>query len=116
MIELCEEMKKLRNKLDKLGIAWTDNSFIMPEDELEKMVSLGLKREFCDITMYRTYFIINDIEYSVINGYNSYGGYSPFLDRNLGLLEIMAETINNGNPCGNMTADDIINLIFKEGK
>ena len=109
-------MQKLRDKLDEMGIAWTDASYIMPEDEIEKMMALGFKKQFCDITMYRTYFIINDIEYSVINGYNSYGGYSPFLDRNLGLLEIMAEPINNGEPCGHMTADDIINLIFKEDK
>ena len=110
MIEMCEEMKKLRDKLDKLGIVWHDETTSTPENVIEEMVRKGCKRQYCEVTIYRTHFIINDVKYSVINGFGTYGGYEPFSDQNNGLLEMMAE--NDGDPVGWLTADDVINKIF----
>lgn len=51
-------------------------------------------------------------QYSVINGFGTYGGYDPMYDRNTGLLEMMSANINGGDSCGYLTADDIIKTIF----
>lgn len=115
-MKMCDEMIKLRKKLDEIGIAWQDNSYSTPENVVEELVRLGHERQYCDVTIYRTHFIINDVRYSVINGYGTYGGYDPFLDKNDGLLEVMTETLNGGDPIGYMTADDLIKTIFGRKK
>lgn len=113
-MKMCEEMQKLRDRLDKIGIVWEDASSSTPEPIIEEMVRAGLERRYCDVTIYRTHFTINDINYSVIYGYGTYGGYDPVFDKDGGLLELWAKNYNNDEPCGYMTADDVIKAIFKE--
>lgn len=115
-MKMCDEMIKLRKKLDEIGVAWQDDSYSTPENVVEELVRLGHERRYCDVTIYRTHFIINDVRYSVINGYGTYGGYDPFLCKNDGLLEMMTETLNGGDPVGYMTADDVIKTIFGRKK
>ena len=115
-MKMCKEMQKLRDKLDEIGIVWEDASSSTPEKIIEDMVRDGFLRRYCDVAIFRTHFTINDVKYSVIYGYGTYGGYEPVFDKDYGVLEVWAETINNGDPCGHMTADDVIKAIFEEGK
>lgn len=90
-IEMCDEMKCLRAFLDKKGISWIDDSDDSDDD--------------IDI-IYRTKFEVNDDNISVIFGHGTYGGVAVFDDSiNHGRLEMM---INNNEPEGWLTADDII--------
>lgn len=92
---MCEEMIKLRQMLDDAGINWVDAS-----DEID----MGFKLCF----IHRTRFEINGNQYSVINGYGTYGGYYSFGPVNEGLLEIMGEGVNNGEPLGWLTAEEVL--------
>lgn len=91
-MEVVEEMKKLRELLDKRGIAWQDNS-----------------EESDEITGYwicRTRFKFNELEVSCINGRGTYGGFygcNPD-DGNQGLLEVWIEGFE---PIGWQTADEV---------
>lgn len=91
ILEQCEEMLKLRKTLDDLGIEWYDCS-----------ESTG----FCPIN--RTHFKFKGHEFSVINGFGTYGGLNIFNNKNLGLLEMMIDT---RDPIGYLTAEDIIKRI-----
>lgn len=51
--------------------------------------------------------------WSVINGFGTYGGFGLLGEKNKGLLELWAEQVNDGTPLGNLTADDVINLMEK---
>ena len=59
-MKICDEMQKLRDGLDKLGIAWEDRS----------------KDGYLPIE--RTWFYVCGFKWSVIHGYGSYGGWSVF--------------------------------------
>ena len=115
MKEMCQEMIKLRAKLNILGIQWFDCSDPIKYRKIScdsyKESNLLIKRK-CDehdFGIDRTKFYIDDIEFSVINGFCTYGGYRPFFDDdNKGLLELM---IGSNNPYGDLTADDIIEII-----
>ena len=48
---------------------------------------------------------------SVINGYGTYGGYSVFEHSNKGLLEVMSGILNDGEPIGFLTADELIKIL-----
>ena len=91
---VCDEMKKLREMLDKKGIKWMDYS-----DEL-----IEEKGYF----MCRTRFLFNDKYWSVINGFGSYGGVDFETGINDGLLEVYSvgmETI------GFLTAKEVMAII-----
>lgn len=106
---LCDEMIKLRNRLTRMGIPWIDRSHIVTDDELEKLHSLGFPPEFIDTTIYRTNFEYAGIRFSVINGFSTWGGYSPSRDLNEGTLEVLrcdTEEIDGG-----FTADEVIKLL-----
>lgn len=90
---MCEEMIKLRKWLDKQGIKWWDKSETYDE------------RFF----IHRTKFIVDDREFSVINGYGTYGGISSQYRKNVGLLEMWVDY--KGEPKGYLTADDVIREI-----
>jgi len=42
-MKMCEEMQKLRDRLDKIGIVWEDASSSTPEPIIEKWYVMVLK-------------------------------------------------------------------------
>lgn len=108
---MCEEMKKLREMLTERGIEWKDASAIVPDEVIQQSIAYGIDKYHADSTIYRTHFETGGNKYSVIYGYGSYGGYNPFNGDDPELLECMTSALNGGEPVGNMTAADIINVI-----
>ena len=92
---ICDEMKKLREWLDKEGIKWED----------------ATDKDYCFGWMARTHFTYKDNFVSVINGYGSYGGFSRFEPHNKDLLEMM---IGENEPIGYLTADQVITNLEKQ--
>ena len=92
-MKICEEMSKLRQYLDDKGIEWVDAS---SNDSL---------------WICRTHFELNGLRWSVVNGYGTYGGIRIFDENNQGLLELMTNSVNNGEPIGWLTADNVIGYI-----
>ena len=88
---IVEEMKKLREYLDDHKIQWEDDS-----------------SELGCFWMCRTHFTVRKNFWSVINGYGSYGGFDTFSPKNKGLLELMTNEVNGGEPVGYLTADEVI--------
>ena len=86
-----EEMVKLRQMLDDECITWEDASNL-------------------DYPMNRTHFRHRGCDWSVIHGYGSYGGYSLFTDDE-GLLEMMSDACNDGNPIGWLTAEEVMEYV-----
>lgn len=111
MTEMCNEMQKLRDKLDERGIKWDDVSSITSEEQIMQLMQRGIVRNYAEMTMWRTHFEVDGIKYSVINGYGSYGGYDPFTGKNYGLLECMTDKVNGGDPVGHLTADEVMVII-----
>lgn len=97
---ICEEMQKLRDALDKMGVEWVDASDEWKTGKYDTCIS--------DFYICRTHFNYNGKRYSVINGYGSFGGYDMFSDDNKNLLEIM---FPNNEIEGYLTAEDVLNLI-----
>lgn len=97
-MKICQEMQNLRNKLNTLGIQWTDYS----------------DRNYITYPICRTRFKINGFEYSVINGFGTYGGINVLTRRNQGLLEIMSDNINGGEPVGWLTATEVMEMLKDE--
>lgn len=91
----CKEMAQLRNYLDYLGIDWEDNS------------STGS----LDVVVERTRFEIRGSLVSIIHGYGTYGGYDVYSQRDEGLLEIMTELYNNGEPEGSLSAEEVGTIV-----
>lgn len=82
-----EEMRGLRFLLDMFGISYEDNSSLydfMPE-----------------INIYRTAFAYGGYDWSVISGHGTYGGEN-------GLLEVMSNAINDGDPIGGLEAAEVL--------
>lgn len=93
---MVEEMIKFRKLLDDRGIKWEDKSD--PEIQLYRID--------------RTHFWYRNYHYSVINGYGTYGGILYPDDRgNCGLLEVMSNAINDGEPEGWLTAEGVMKLV-----
>lgn len=111
-ITLCDEIIKLRDMLDAKGVEWTDASTIESDEHIERMLKQEIPLEYCDTTVYRTHFEMFGLEFSVINGYSTYGGYSPTRDTNDGLLEFMGLSIDNYD-CnyGFLTAQDVFDKL-----
>lgn len=110
IMQICEEMVKLRKMLDAKGIVWIDKTCVTPDEVMSKMKELmpDVEEKYFDATIFRTHFAHNGNRYSVIFGYGTYGN-------NENLLELMADCINNGEPVGYMTADEVLQLVLKEG-
>ena len=92
-LEICKEMIKLRKYLDEEGIEWLDAS---SHDRL---------------WICRTHFEINGFRWSVVNGYGTYGGSEVLNENNQGLLELMCNYVNGGEPVGWLKAYDVIDYI-----
>lgn len=97
---MVEEMIKFRKMLDDRGIEWVDKSD--PESQLYRID--------------RTHFWYRNYHYSVINGYGTYGGNLYPNNGNGGLLEVMSNAINDGEPEGWLTAEDVMKLVIEEVK
>ena len=89
----CKEMEKLREALTANDIIWTDAS-----DE-------GL------LPITRTHFEYKGYKWSVIHGHGTYGGFS-LLEPDAGLLEIMSNAVDDGNPMGWLTAEEVMDLVL----
>jgi hypothetical protein len=85
-----QEMIKLRQMLDDMGIEWEDVSSHYKFDE-----------SLIDLSIYRTHFEHKDRHISVIIGHGTYGG-------DKGLLEMWD---GNGEPEGWLTAEEVIERI-----
>lgn len=109
-MRLCEEMKKLRQWLSDNDIVWFEQSSIMSEKKIDYLMHIcgGTERAYFDTSIYRTHFIINGELWSVINGFGTYGGFEPYVNKNYGMLELR---IGDNNPMGWLSADDIIEMI-----
>lgn len=113
-MKMCEEMIKLRKLLTEHNIEWHDVSVIANEKVIDMLVNnFGQERQYCDTTIYRTHFDANGSQYSVISGFGTYGGFDPVENKDYGLLECM---IDDNDPKGWLTADDIIKLINGENE
>lgn len=86
----CEEMKKLRNYLDRNEISWTDNS---------------------DTELCRTRFEIGKVNISVIHGRSTYGGIDGLLE-----LAMWDEKGGSIDPTGWLSAKDVICVIKELGE
>lgn len=86
-----QEMIKLRQMLDNMGIEWEDVSC---KDVSSYYVTI-------DLSIYRTHFEYKGRHISVITGHGTYGG-------NEGLLEMWD---GNGEPEGWLTAKKVIERI-----
>lgn len=97
MMTICDEMKKLRSILDMYGIKWEDAS-----EQFESHTP-----EF-DVWICRTWFEINGILFSAINGFGTYGGYNDMRNiGNKGLLELMYED----EPDGYLSAVEVMEIV-----
>lgn len=89
------EMERLRMLLDYNGLVWADKS----DNKIPEMA------------IERTHLYFGGVLCSIIHGYGTYGGYNTFTGHDEGLLELMCEKVNDGEPLGELTADDVIVII-----
>lgn len=103
-MEVVEEMKKLRELLDKKGIKWQDHSDDFGESEIK-----------CN-WICRTWFKVEGKRVSCINGLGTYGGCTAFdgFEKNRGLIEMMIW--GEGDPIGYLTAEECIEILEKTFK
>lgn len=93
---MTHEMKLFREMLDAEHIKWRDassQSFELPMD--------------------RTHFEHRGYFWSVIHGFGSYGGRSSLYDDE-GLLELMSDAVNKGEPIGFLTAEQAMQYVRGE--
>lgn len=95
---MCEQMKLFREMLDNKGIKWEDGSVM-------QTLPIG------DMSIERTWFTHRDCEWSVIHGFGTMGGYD-FFKPDGGLLELMSDLVNNGEPKGWLTAEETMELVL----
>ena len=89
---MTKEMELLRKMLDDNNIEYDDNS------------QHGL------FWITRTQFNYRGYYWSVIHGFCTYGGYSTF-EKDKGLLELMSDAVNNGEPIGFLTAKEVFSYV-----
>lgn len=96
---MVEEMTKLRKLLTEHGIEWHDSS-TPPEYTIQ---------------IDRTHFDYKGFNWSVINGFGTYGGIGIFRNKkNMGLLELMSNAINDGEPIGYLTAAQVMDYVLQQ--
>ena len=98
---MVEEMLKLRKLLTEHGIEWHDAS-TPPGYNLQ---------------IDRTHFEYRGFNWSVINGFGTYGGIGIFRNKeNMGLLELMSNAVYDGEPIGYLTAAQVMDYVLQEEK
>lgn len=100
---MTEEMAKFRKLLNDNMVPWHDAS---------KINQFEAPYAPCNTDIYRTHFEWRGYKWSVINGFGSYGGWNSIDQKNKGLLELMSEAVNGGEPVGYLTADEAIKLVL----
>ena len=90
---MTHEMKLLREMLDAEHIEWHDAS----------SETLGL-------VIHRTHFDHRGYWWFVIHGFGTYGGPSRLYD-DKGLLELMSDAVNKGEPIGFLTAKEVMEYV-----
>lgn len=110
-MQICSEMQKLRNYLDGHHIEWVDCS--TDGDVIIGCMKNAPDFKDSDFSMERTHFIYKDKEWSVIHGYGSYGGWHRVQDKkdDCGMLEVMSEAVNKGEPLGWLKSEEVIKLM-----
>lgn len=93
---MVDEMLKLRDLLTKIGIEWQDAS-TPPNYPLR---------------IDRTHFNYRGFNWSVINEFGVVRGYDVFDIENKGLLKLVSEAVNNGEPIRHLTADNVIKFVL----
>lgn len=90
-----KEMDKFREMLNSEGIKWKDAS--------------------CDgyLPITRTHFSYRGEHWSVIHGYGTYGGFNR-IEKDKGLLELMSDAVNGGEPIGYLTAEETMMIVRGE--
>lgn len=111
MRQMCDEMSKLRKMLDEAGIKWKDVSTVTSDELIEKSIAPGIDEIRADTTTYRTHFEHEGYFFSVIYGYNTYGGCDPLSGHDPRLLECMTEKANGGEPQGWPTAEQVMSIV-----
>lgn len=101
---MSKEMMKLRKMLTKSGIEWYDCS-----DPVTTSLN-GISLE-----IYRTKFYYKECAWSVIHGFGTYGGWSS-LKADEGLLELMSDSVNYGEPVGYLTAEKVMDYVMGVNK
>jgi hypothetical protein len=109
-MEMCEEMKELRDWLTKHRIEYRDDSTIYSHEFVLKSIERGVPENMADESIFKTKFEIDDVYYSVSYGYCTYGGIDPFTGDEK-LLELECSVVNNCLPQGWFKASDIISFI-----
>lgn len=89
---MTKEMELFRKMLDDNGIEWHDAS-----DTYAYPIT-------------RTHFNYRGHNWSVIHGYGSWGGYNRFTEDE-GLLELMSDAVNGGDPVGYLTAKEAFDYV-----
>lgn len=90
---MTHEMKLFREMLDAENIEWHDAS-----------------SQSYELPMDRTHFEHRGYFWSVIHGFGSYGGPS-FIQDDEGLLELMSDAVNKGEPIGWLTAKEAMQYV-----
>ena len=90
---MCKEMEVFRKALNENGICWVDAS----------------ENGMLPIT--RTHFEYRGYKWSVIHGFGTYGGWNSF-DPDAGLLEVMSNAVDDGEPIGWLTAEEVMDLVL----
>ncbi len=93
---MTEEMETFRDLLDEEQIEWEDVS------------------EFGSYPICRTHFKYRGFKWSVIHGYGTYGGRDPLTNKDTGLLELMSNAVNDGDPVGWLTAEQAMDYVMGE--
>lgn len=89
------EMSKFREMLNTEGVKWKDKSW----------------GGYFPIT--RTHFSYRGENWSVIHGFGTYGGFNE-IEEDKGLLELMNDTVNGGEPVGYLTAEETMRIVRGE--
>lgn len=96
---MTDQMIKLREMLDAEKITWHDAS--EPRTDI--------------FAIDRTHFTYRGYDWSVIHGYGTYGGVSMWgRKEDEGLLEMMTNATNGGEPIGFLTAEEVMEYVRGE--
>ena len=89
------EMDKFRDMLTDDGIKWKDKSCVG------------------DLPITRTHFSYHGERWSVVHGFGTYGGFNR-IEKDKGLLELMSNAVNGGEPIGYLTVEEAMRIVRGE--